>query len=479
MTNYSQTAKNYLADITGTKPLPDLEKLIKSEGLFALVPENVKAYFEEVSKAEKKGVDEYLCLIDKLPTNSCDVNKAISDREKGRNTGYMEWGVGSQLERTYFVEGGGEGNSKQPNKPITLPKNRTGINKSKKNVGNKLRESVVGQGARIKPEGAFYSKSITTRPDKDSRALFAKAVRGEGRLGIGDRAILFNTDGSVVLGTNAIRDRAVALERSSNIPSEVINNGQIPEIVKKVKYNAKNHPNVKRSARVGDPIGGIAALGGITALVSVIALLLPMHFITSAITFLTSITTFFTNVNNAVNTYLIVVDSLLEIFGIKGSSKAVKGFVAEIVDNALGGKENVQQVKNAFASGINSISVTTKLLENTQAIAARADDKVDGLALRLGGINNAMGEAGLIPLELQASSKAIDQLVDTRTKGDEELADNLTLLTGEIKDRPETTKELKTEQELRDKTQAKINKDLKDVTDLLDRSIPPIDVSSF
>jgi hypothetical protein len=154
--------------------------------------------------------------------------------------------------------------------------------------------------------------------------------------------------------------------------------------------------------------------------VGVISLLLPMHFITSAITFLTSITTFFTNVNNAANTYLTVVDALLGLFKIKNSTKALKVFIQEIADNALG-KENVQEVKNAFGKGINTIAVTTKLSEKTQSLVSGTNNKVDEVAIRLGTLNNSMGEVGLIPPELMATSTAIDDLVEKRTKDNEDL----------------------------------------------------------
>lgn len=467
-------SKNYLSDITGKLPLPDLDKLIKSEGLLGLVPENVSKYFEELKTTEDKAVKEYLCHIDKFP-NSCATNKAITAREKNRDVGYIQWDNGTVLKLAYNDGRLETVASQQKIKPIPLNGNRASI--IRKGRGNNLGSTVLGQGLKNSPSGTFYTKTVTPRTDRESKKLFRDAVLGENNLGIGDRAILFNSDGSVVLGTNAIRDRAVALERSANIPSETINNGNIPRAVSPSQpYKAANHPNKRKSARTNDLAGGVAALGGLTALIGVIALLLPQHFITSAITFLTSITTFFTNVNNAVNTYLTVVDSLLGIFGIKNTGKAVKSFVQEIADNALG-KKNVQEIKNAFAQGVNSIAVTTKLLEKTQALANNADDKVDELTLRLGAVNNALGTAGLIPPELMATSKGIEDLVDTRTKGDEELQENLTALTSEILTKGETNKELALEQAARDKQQAKIEKDIQDVSKLLDTAKTDYDKS--
>jgi hypothetical protein len=464
----NQTAKHYLNDIQGTLPFPDFDELIKTEGLLGILPENIQKYSDEIDKAEDDGVHQYLCNIDKAPS-SCNVNKAIAARDKGRLVGYVQWDTNKPLKLLYSVDGHlveRDVANKQKVKPIPLAKTRAGLSKTQR--GNNLGRTVLGQGLANKPTGTFLTRSVNPNRKGDNRQLFRDAVEGKGNLSIGDRAVLFNQDGSVTTGANNIRDNAVANERSSNIPSESVNNGSIPKKVKSATpYKTSQHPNKSRLAKTNDLAGGVAALGGVAAMVGIIALLMPQHFVTSAITFLTSITTFFTNVNNAVNTYLTVVDALLGIFGIKGSGKAVKGFIAQIVDNALG-KENVREIKNAFASGINTIAVTTKLLEKTQAMANNTDNLVDGVALKLGAVNNAMGEAGLIPPELMATSASIDTLVEKRTKDNEDLADNLTALTAEIKDKEETTKELKDEKETREKLEAKKAKDLDDVKGLLD-----------
>jgi hypothetical protein len=462
----SQADKYYLSDIEGKLPLPDFDDLIKQEGLLGLLPENITKYAEEIDKAEDEGVHSYLCNIDRAP-DSCGVNRAIAEREKGRYVGYVQWDTNKPLKLLYSLNGSLEEREiTRIQEPIALAATRKGG--GYKERGGNLSRTVVGQGITNRPGGIFYRKSIDENRKGDDRQLFRDAVEGKGNLSIGDRAVLFNQDGSITTGVNNIRDNAVASERSSNIPSESANNGGIPKKFKTaLPYKTSNHPNKSRIAKTNDIAGGIAALGGIAAVVGIIALLMPQHFVTSAITFLTSITTFFTNVNNAVNTYLTVVDALLGMFGIKGSGKAMKGFIAQIVDNALG-KENVQEIKNAFASGINSIAVTTNLLEKTQAMANNTDNLVDGVALKLGAVNNAMGEAGLIPPELMATSASIDTLVEKRTENNEELKDNLTALTGEIKDKEETTKELKDEREAREKLAVKKAKDLDDVKGLLD-----------
>jgi hypothetical protein len=471
MTNTANVAKHYLADVTGSLDYPDLDKLVKEVGLKNLLPESVSKYVDELSDYEDKAIHSYLCNIDKSPT-SCGVAKLIAKREAGRFVGWVQWDLKAPKRLLYSSNG--------TLYDLPLPPNRQQAGKGLK--GDNLRASVIGQGARNKPKGTHYQRSV--KPDRkgDDKQLFKDAVEGKGNLSIGDRAVLFNADGSVTTGVNNIRDNAVANERSSNIPSESANTGSIPAKVQKAKpYKTSNHPNKSRIAKTNDLAGGIAALGGISALVGIISLLLPMHFITSAITFLTSITTFFTNVNNAANTYLTVVDALLGLFKIKNSTKALKVFIQEIADNALG-KENVQEVKNAFGKGINTIAVTTKLLEKTQSLVSGTNNKVDELTIRLAGLNNSMGEVGLIPPELMATSTAVDELVEKRTKDNEDLGENITQLTSEIKDKTESTKLLKDEQEARDVIKKKQAKDLDDVKGLLDvakTDVSKIDVSKL
>jgi hypothetical protein len=474
MTNTANVSKNYLADITGELDYPDIDKLVKEVGLKNLLPESASKYVDELSDYEDKGVHSYLCNIDKSPT-SCNTAKLIAKREAGRFVGWVQWDLKAPKRLLYSNNGTLLDIALPKSNSVALPPNRKQAGKGLK--GNNLRATVVGQGATNKPKGTHYQRSV--KPDRkgDDRQLFKDAVEGKGNLSIGDRAVLFNSDGSITTGVNNIRDNAVANERSSNIPSESANNGSIPSEIRKAKpYKTSNHPNRSRIAKTNDLAGGIAALGGISALVGVISLLLPMHFITSAITFLTSITTFFTNVNNAANTYLTVVDALLGLFNIKNSTKALKTFIQEIADNAIG-KENVQEVKNAFGKGINTIAVTTKLLEKTESLIAGANNKTDEVAIRVGTLNNALGEAGLIPPELMATSIATDEFVEKRIKDSEDLGENITQLTSEIKDKKETTELLKNEQEARDKIKAKQAKDVSDLTGLLD--VAKTDVSKL
>jgi hypothetical protein len=462
-------SKHYLKDITGGSELIDFNKLLEELGLKKLLPDSVQTYIEDLKELQDGGVHQYLCNIDKSPKGeNCDVGRALAQREQKRFVGWVQWDTNKPLRLLYSYNGNIHQEAlptvrKQNTKPISLGKKR--FTAGRKLRSSNLASTVLGQGLSNKPSGTFLTRSVILDRKGDNK--FHKAVEGGDGYSVGDRAVLFNQDGSITTGANRIRDIAVGRERSSNIPAEIVSNGSIPKkISQATPYKASQHPNKSKIAGTTDAVGGIAALGGITALAAIVALLTPLHFVTSAITFLTSITTFFTNVNNAANTYLTVVDSLLGIFGIKGTKSKLKAFIVSIADNALG-KQNLQEVKNAFASGVNSIAVTTKMLEKVQSMRDGTDDKVDELALSLGAMNNAMGAAGLIPPELMATSKAIDELVSTRTKGDEELKNNITSLTTEIKTADEAEKSLKDEQIARDKINAKIQKDIKDVEKLV------------
>jgi hypothetical protein len=459
--------KRYLQDITGRAELPDLNKLLESQGLLGLLPDSVKEYAEELATADEKGVHSYLCHIDKLPKNQdCDTSKALAAREKNRYVGVVQFSNEPPYQ-LYVINGLLE---KVPSNKKAIAITGDRFKTTRKARTSNMGSAVIGQGKKAnKPVGTLYLRGVNDDRKRDT-TNFEKAVEGEKGQSIGTRAVLFNHDGSVTLGANNIRDNAVAIERSADIASENVSNGSIPK--KRVRardYSTKFHPNKKKIAGTDDVAAGIAALGGVTAMTAIVAMLTPMHFITSAITFLTSITTMFTNVNNVVNTFLTISDALLGLLGIKNSSKGLKTFLGEMVDNAFG-KERVQNAKNLFAKCINSTAVATKLLEKVQSMRQGTNNKVDELALQLGTVNNSLGAAGLIPPELMQTSGAIDEFVGKRDTEGNELKENIDLLTGEILDKDEATQRLLDEQKVRDKRKAVTEKDTADVKALVDAS---------
>jgi gas vesicle protein len=471
-----KVAKNYLNDIKGKLPLPSLDALLdETKGVKGIVPQAVSDYAAKLSTYEVKGVNEYLCHLDKLPKNTnCDVSKAIADGEKGKKSGFVSLPLKPLTKpKTLLFSSLSSQLAGLASKSAKLPESRHTPSKYQRK--NKLNGTVVGQGVSNSPVGTFLTKKIIDDRKGEKGEVFNDAVRGGKGRDVGQRAVLYNRDGSVSLGANGIRDKSVANEKSSSIPSDTINNGSVSEKISQdgKPHRTGNHPNKAKVGATNDLAGGIAALGGISAVVGLLALLMPLHFVTSAITFLTSITTFFTNVNNTVTTYLTVVDALLGIFGIKNSTKTIKKFITDITDNALG-KGNLDKIKSAFARGVNTISTTTKLLEKVTSARKNSDNKVDELALSLGTVNNALGEAGLIPPELMATSKGIDDFVDKRG-GD--VKENLESLTEEIQDKEETTKALAEEQKVRDEKRKKDNKDIADVTSLI--NVTKTDVSKI
>jgi hypothetical protein len=459
-----QVNKRYLEDITGKEPVISFADLLKN-GLLSFLPQEIQDYKAELDKADDKGVHSYLCHLEALPKGkSCDVAKGISAREKDRYIGYVQ--VNNEPPSLmYRINGVIEINPRIKKNALLLPGQKF-VGKGLKTSG--LAGAVLGQGVNpLKRQGEYNLRSVENDRKRDG-VNFEKAVNGEAGQSIGTRAILFNQDGSVTEGADNIRDDDVDDERSADIPSEEVNDGTIPKTYNRSPaYKSRNHPNIKKIAATNDLAGGIAALGGVAALAGIIAMLVPYTLITAAITFMTSIVTLVTNVNNVVNTFLAVADGLLSLFGIKSASKGIKGFLSSMMDNMFG-KENVQTAKNAFGSCVNTISTTTKLLEQVQKARSGTDGLVEDVLLRVATVNNSLGESGLIPPEFMATSKAIDELADKKAKENDEFGENLSQITSEIKDQEQVKKELADEKEIADKKKEKDAKDLADINSLLD-----------
>ncbi len=478
MPDKATVSPDYLSDVTGKSKLIDFAELIASEGLLGLLPAPVAKFAEAALAAEDQGVHEYLCHLDKAAnageSNACGSSKQASALEANQQAytnayGWIEFTskTGEKSAYDYYAKSGEwrQANNKRSTKPIAIP---SGRKRAGTKLGHSKHHTYTSKRGSIKPKGTHYTQRVDENRKSYAVSEFERSVNGKDGKTIGQRAILFNADGSVTRGANAIRDQQVANELAAKIPSKTPNTSAVPAKIKAAKpEQTKFHKNKTPIGHTNDLAGGIAAVGGITAMIAIVACLLPMHFVTSAITFLTSITTFFTNVNNAVNTYLTVTEALLGMFGFKGATKGIKSFMAKIVDNAFG-KENAQAVKNAFASGINSVSTTTKLLEKMQSIRQRTDNKVDGLAIQLGTVNNALKDAGLVSPDSPyfAASQNIDEFVKAREVDDPSIGESLTELTKEIKDPEEAKKLLAEEAKTQAQRQAKTDKKINDVAKL-------------
>jgi hypothetical protein len=484
---------DYLKDVTGTSGLLDFAELVKGEGLLGLLPAPVAAYAQEVLAAEDKGVHEYLCHLDRAAAdgekNACGAAKQASyfaaRQQKYINAyGWIEFESATGAKNAYdYNAGDGRwrlASKKRDTAPIAIPSGRKRLGA---NLGHSKHHTYKSGRGTLKPKGTFYQRRVVE--DRRSYAVseFERSVNGAEGKTIGQRAVLFNADGSITRGANAIRDQQVANELAASIPSKSPNTSVLPATIKTAKpEKTKSHKNKTPIGQTNDLAGGVAAVGGITAMVAIVACLLPMHFVTSAITFLTSITTFFTNVNNTVNTYLAITDALLGIFGFKNATKGIKGFITKIVDNAFGGPKNAQDVKAAFASGINSVSTTTKLLEKMQSIRQGTDNKVDGLAIQLGTVNNSLKDAGLVSPDSPyfAASNNVDEFVKSREKDDPTIGESLKTLTSEIQDPVEARKLLAEEAQLQQVKQAKTDKKIDDLAKLgakLNTNVESVDLS--
>jgi hypothetical protein len=460
----NEVNENYLKDITGTKEVLSINDFLKA-GLVNLMPDSIKDYKHDIDKATDDSIHSYLCHIDKLPQGKdCDTAKGIRNREADRYIGYMTV-IGEKPLLMYRVNGRIEYNISKLSS-IELPSNKF--------VGTNLRgannaASVLNQSNRAnKPVGTFRKKSVIDNIDrKPGNERFNRAVNGDpdGDQSIGDRAVFFNSDGSVIKGADNIRNDSLDDERSADLAGEDINNGDIPE-----KYEddepkkTKNHPNKKKVGATNDVLGGIAALGGMVGLVAVMACLVPVVFILDVITFFTTITTLITNVSNIATTFFSVTDALLALMGIKGATKTVSDFIKGAMDNAFG-KENVKESKNIFAKAVNAISVATKVAEKIVSARNNTNGKVEEVSLQLGLVNNLMGEAGLIPPQLMATSNAIDKLVEDQ---EDDFKDNLDEITSEIHTQEESKKELADEKKVAKEEKTKKEHELDGLKKLID-----------
>lgn len=456
-----KVSPDYLSDITGkSKATPIFEALVK-RGLLNILPDPVKRYWDDIQKIEDDGIHQYLCHIEQAPKDrDCESRKALGNQHRDVYLGYIEF-YGEKPYQLYKIDGA-----------VVIDPARKSIAKTNTNkfAGNhrasNLQGTVLGQGANpLRPKGAFKLKTVDDDAKRD-RVNFEKAVNGEKGQSVGTRAVFYNSDGSITTGADNIRANNLGADESSKIPSESINNGDVPQKTEKdtPKKTSKN-PKKKPIGKTNDLIGGLAALGGVTALIGLVCMLLPIWVVLDAITFMTSVVTMLTNVNNVVNTFLSVIDSILTLVGLEGATDTIKAFCSEMADNAFG-KENVQRGKNAFAKAVNSLSAATKLAEKVASARQSTNGKVDEVALQVGTVNNALGEAGLIPPEMMATSTKIDAFVDTRSTEESGLDEALTDITSEIKSQDKIKEELAVEKEARDKKEAKIAKDVKDLSDL-------------
>lgn len=468
--------KHYLRDITGKLPEISLDDLVKKEGLSALLPDTVRDYLETILKAEDKSIHSYGCQIDKAENTAQKVkcksgeylsseDSKLAERRSERSYGFIQFSNGYPTVLFGDLKG-----------QVSLPPSRTKGNRGLKNT-------ILNQGKIIPKKKTFYVNKVVDGREKQresNNSNFNDAVNGEDGKSIGQRAILFDEYGRPIKGANAIRDRDEAIQISSRQPTNRLNDGSIPSKIApgKTLLTSKQSANKHGIGQTSDALGGIAALGGITAVVAAVACLVPLHFVTTAITFLTSITTMITNVNNAAGAVFTIADGVFALFNKKNATKPLKTLMANAIDNAFG-KTNVQEAKSRFASLVNSIAVTSKLLEKIQQGRSSTNGKIDEVAFSLGVLNNSAKDSGMIPADspYMAQSQSIDEFVKNRakTEGNEGLEESITTLTKELKTHEEVNRTIKEEKIVSDKIKAKQDKDINDVMKLVDSTKTNVD----
>jgi hypothetical protein len=459
---------SYLADITGTSPDMGLGDYLEETGQLQALPGYVQDRYQEAVEAQAEGVHGYLCNLDKESArgqkNSCAQSKAWNQYSQDiarANSPYI---------LKFELVGNFPFRHEVAKHSIAIPKPATRAGKNLKGVD--------GRFQRIKPRQQrqrYHTAKVITTPSEAEKAeagQFESSVNGDNGRTIGQRALFYDRNGNPLRGTGAIaragKEAGMSASTATLNQSTGSAAGATPTAAPPLKV--ANHPNKKRAGQTTDKGGGLGGLAAIGLMGAAMAALLPMHFVTSAITFLNSVITFFTTTRNAIDTYTAIVDALLGLFGMRGATKGFKGFINGLIDNAFG-KENIAYAKATFASTLNSVATGVKLAEKIQQSRAQTDNKIDDLALGLGTVNNSLKEAGLVPPDspFMQSSQSIDQFVKDRTTGegvDQNLKDNIYKLTEELKTHEEAEKELKEEAETQRKAKVKRDKQIDDTARL-------------
>jgi hypothetical protein len=460
----------YLEDVTGKLPTIAIGDYLEKNGLLAAMPDFVQDAYKRASDALADDAHQYGCNLDKEATsgqkNSCGQSKAWN--------AYA--GQLAVANRPYILEI--EYVSSFPFRHIASKKGVQIAKPVSRNNANLRGVDGRYKRVRAKQQRQRYHVGIVNTALNKNEAQeidqFREAVDGKEGSTIGQKALFYDINGRPLRGTGAIARQAKETQLSAS--TAVLNQsvgtsaGATPTAAPQLK--AGSHPNKKKA---GETKGNFAVGLGTIALIAVgLAALLPMHFVTSAITFINSLVSFFTTTRNAVATYTAILDSALSLFGIKGATKGFSDILNGMIDNAFG-KENVQEAKANFAKTLNSVSSSVKLAEKIQQARSNTDNKVDAMAIQLGIVNNGMKDSGLLPPDspYMKQSQDIDKFIESRSTGegaDPDLADNLKDITGEIKTGEKITQELKDEKERQDKAQRKTNKQIDDVSKLVDKT---------
>jgi hypothetical protein len=279
---------------------------------------------------------------------------------------------------------------------------------------------------------------------------------------LGNKAILFDANGKVLRTASEISREGRAIDESAKLATDK----KIRSLASKkrpkteIKKLTDSIDKVKSTGNINSLGTLFAAVTGLIAIAALLAVLVPMSFLTVALNWLQTVTTMLANIKDVATTYLSVTEAGLSLFGYPKSTSKIKTYVNNIAYGIFG-KDNYEQAKAAFAQGILNLTSMTKMLERIESARRGTNSLIDAVALSLGTANNSLKDAGLIPSDSpwMEYSKKIDTFVDaqTKTSKDPELKENIEKLTSEIQTQDEINKEIANEQ--------KVKKDIKDQKD--------------
>jgi hypothetical protein len=464
-----QIDPSYLADITGQLPTIQIGEFLAENGLLESMPGTVQDAYNDALEAQGDEVHSFLCNLDKEEqrgrSNNCSQSKAWAGYAKEIAAANRPYILQFELVDRFPFK---HNNDSKRGITIAKPASRPGKN---------LR-GVDGRFQRVKPRQQRQRYHVAqvntalTRQEAGESDRHRAAVEGRDGSTIGQRALFYNHDGRVLRGTGAIarESREVALSASTATLNQTTGTAAGASPAAAPTLTAANHPNKKPAGETsGNWLGGLGTIGMLSV---AMAALMPLHFVTSAISFINGLVTFFTTTRNAVETYTSIVDAALGMFGMRGATNSFKSLMESMLDGAFG-KDNIDYAKLVFAKTLNTVSSAVKVAEKVQQARSSTNNRVDELAVSLGIVNNGLKDAGMLPPDspYMSQSQAIDQFIKDRSTGagaDPDLADNLQAITGEIRTGEQVTKELKEQREREEKERQKIQKEIDDTARLVD-----------
>jgi gas vesicle protein len=277
---------------------------------------------------------------------------------------------------------------------------------------------------------------------------------------LGNRAVLFDSNGKVLRTANEINREGKAIDESAKLAtiSKVRSTDAKTRAKRELRTLNKAIDKMKGQGEINSLASLFAAITGMVAVIALLAVLVPLSFITVALNWLQTITTMIANIKDLATTYLSITDAGLALFGYPKATNKLKAYVNDIA-YGLFGKENFEQSKAAFAQGILNLTSLTKMLERVESARRSINGGIEGLKFSLGTANNALKDAGLIPPDSpwMEYSEKVGKFADTAQS---ETKDNIQKLTEEIQTQEEVNAEIAQEASAKAEIKAKKQKEV-------------------